>query len=168
MPVTALIATLGAFALALLTHLGWWRWRVPLRPTRALLLVFVLAPVVAGGVWFACAGQIRLPALALPAMLLLYVGLVGSYLIAYAGVAYISPSLVIIRALEAAGEAGCSRQDLTATLNADAFILPRVQALFRDGMLRRIDDGFVLTTQGRRIARIIAVWSAVFGVRESS
>ena len=165
---TALLATVGAFALALLAHLGWWRWRVPLRPTRALLLVFAIAPVVGAGLWFACAGQILLPPLAIPAMLLLYVGLAGCYLIAYAGVAYISPSLVIIRALEAAGDAGCSRQELTATVSEDAFILPRLQALVSDGMLRRMDGGFVLTTPGRRIARIIAAWSAVFGVRETS
>jgi hypothetical protein len=168
MPVAALITTMGLFMVALLAHLGWWRWRLPLRPFRALLLVFGLVPLVTVGLWLACGGPMLLVRCALPCTIVLYAGLTGCYLIAYAGVDQVSPSLLIIRALEAAGDAGCSREQLARLVTEDTFILPRLEALQRDGMLERVDGGSVLTPQGRRAARTAAALSSIFRIHETS
>jgi hypothetical protein len=97
-----------------------------------------------------------------------YLGAVGCYLITYSGVEQTSPSLVIVRAIETAGNDGCSREELAALITEERFVRPRLEALRRDGMVIAVDGGFVLTRGGKRAAQLASVLSRVFNIRENS
>ena len=158
----ALILALALFAAAFAAHLAWWRLRLPRRHTFALLGVFAATPAAAAALWLALGAPALLPAAALPAVLALYAGAAGCYLIAYSGVEQTSPSLVLVRALEEAGASGCSRAELDRLVTEDAFVKPRLEALRLDGILG--PDG-ALTPRGLFAARLAAALAAIFGIR---
>lgn len=164
----AFLLTLTLFALALGLHFIWWRWRLPRHHTLALLGVFAAVPLGAA-LLLPAAGL--LPALSwldLPGIALFYGGACGCYLITYAGVEETSPSLVIIRALERAGAAGCSHADLGACVTEERFITPRIVALQRDKMVAPTGQGARLTPAGRRVARLATALARLFNLDEGS
>lgn len=161
----ALILALGLFAAAWLAHLAWWRLSLPRHHTLALLMVFAATPFVAAGVWFVIGRPALVPMGAIPGILALYAGATGCYLITYSGVEQTSPSLVIIRALEAAGGNGCSRDQLGRLVTEDVFVKPRLEALRSDGLLAASGAGYVLTPRGQRAARIALVFTRAFNIR---
>ena len=164
----ALILALGLFAAAWLAHLAWWRVGVPRHQTFALLTVFSATPFVATIAWLT-AGQPALVTLgAIPAILGLYVGATGCYLITYSGIEQTSPSLTIVRALETAEAIGCSREELGGVATEDVFLKPRLEALRADGMLVRSGTGYVLTSRGQRATRLAVVFSRLFNIRLNS
>lgn len=161
----ALILALGLFAIAWLAHLAWWRLNLPRHHTLALLIVFSATPFVAAAASLAVGGPSFVPAGAIPGFLVLYAAATGCYLIVYAGVEQTSPSLVIIRALQAAGSNGCSRDDLARLVTEDIFLKPRLEALRSDGLLAASGAGYVLTQRGRRAARLARAITRVFNIR---
>ena len=106
-----------------------------------------------------------MPAGAIPGILALYGGATGCYLITYSGVEQTSPSLVIIRALQAVGGNGCSRDELGRLVIGDVFVTPRLEALRSDGLLAASGAGYVLTPRGQRAARIALAFAQVFNIR---
>jgi hypothetical protein len=165
--VAALILALGLFATAWLAHLAWWRLSLPRHHTLALLIIFSATPFVAAAASLVLGGGPSLvPAPAIPCVLALYAAATGCYLIAYAGVEQTSPSLVIIRALQAAGSSGCTHDDLGRLVTEDVFLKPRLEALRSDGLLAASGaGGYVLTQRGRRAARLALAFTRVFNIR---
>jgi len=164
----ALIVSLALFISALTAHIIWWKVRVPRHQTRALLVVFGLTPVPASLIWLATEGR---PALAmgdLPGMALFYAGATCCYLITYAGVEEVSPSLTIMSALECAGTRGCTRAELAAEVTEERFIRPRLDALKREGLIQAMAGGCRLTRPGIRIARLATALACAFGIHESA
>lgn len=161
----ALTFALGLFAAAWLAHLAWWRLSLPRHHTLALLIVFSATPVVAAGMWLAIGTPALVPMGAIPGMLALYAGATGCYLITYSGVEQTSPSLSIVRALQAAGGKGCSRDELGRLVTEDVFVKPRLEALRNDGLLAASGAGYVLTARGHRAARIALVFTRAFNIR---
>lgn len=160
----ALLSALGLFVLAWLLHLLWWRLRLPANHTGALLLLFAATPVLAAGLWLG-AGAPRLIGLAdIPGIALLYMGAVGCYLIAYTAIEETSPSLAVFAALQAAGGAGCSREDLSTVVTDSNFIKPRLDALRRDGILQSAGDGCVLSPRGEKAARLAVAIARAFNI----
>lgn len=164
----ALIISLMLVGVAWLAHAAWWRIRLPQRHTRALLLVFGATPLVVAGIWTASGSPTPVSLSELPSVMLFYLGAAVCYLIIYTGVEQTSPSLMIIRALEAASEKGCSKQELAAVITEETFMRPRLKALKDAGMLTSTEGGFVLTARGRRAAEFAVLFCRVFNIRESS
>ncbi len=157
----ALLTTLALLAISWAVHLIWWRVRRPAHQTLGILLVFFFVPVLAGS--FAGESSV-LRSGDVAGMSLLYLAATACYLITYAGVDADSPSLVLIRTLQAAGEAGCSREQLARVITDDAFVAPRLHALRRDGLVAPSGSGFMLTRRGRRVARLSVILARLFGV----
>jgi hypothetical protein len=161
---SALLSALGLFGFAWLLHLLWWRLRLPRNHTGALLQVFAVTPFLAAGLWMA-AGAPRLIGLAdIPAIALLYMGAVGCYLIAYTAIEETSPSLAVFAALQAAGKAGCSREELSTVVTDSNFIKPRLDALRRDGILQAAGDGCILSPRGKQAARLAVAIARTFNI----
>lgn len=161
---TVLLIALGVFGLSWLVHLAWWRCALPARQTRALITVFAGGPGVAV---LALALLDQLPALSPPswaALALFHGGATLCYLITYAGIEETSPSLVIIRTLEEAGERGATREELHARLAAARFLPPRIDALVRDGLITRADGMLRLTPRGERAAILARRISTLFNL----
>jgi hypothetical protein len=158
----ALLTTLALLATSWVVHFVWWRIRRPQQQTLGILVVFALTPVVAAILGHGAFGP---PPGDFPGMILLYLGATGCYVITYAGVEEYSPSLVMVRTIEAGGAHGCSRQDLERVITDDAFIAPRLHALRRDGMVAAAGTGFALTPRGRRVARTSERLARLFGLR---
>ena len=97
-----------------------------------------------------------------------YLGAIGCYLIAYTAVEETSPSLTIIRTLEAAGNTGCSLEELSSVITESNFVKPRLEALRRDGMVTGADGGFVLTRRGRQAAQTALLLSRIFNIQENA
>lgn len=158
---------LSLFLLALAVHVIWWRCRLPRHHTAALLLVFAGPPLLAGALWLG-GSRFGLGWADLPGIALFYAAACGCYLITYAGVEETSPSLVIIRALEQAGDRGCSREELGPCITDERFIAPRLAALQRDGLVVAAGDGARLTPAGRRLARLATVLARCFNLNEGA
>jgi len=165
--VAALIVSLALIVGAWLLHVAWWRFRLPRHHIGALLLVFTATPLVMAVIWVASGSPPLVSLSELPGMMALYLGAAGCYLITYAGVEQTSPSLMIIRALEAAGDNGCTPEELAELITENGFIRPRLEALKRDGMITSADGGFVLTSLGKLAVQVALAISRIFNIREN-
>jgi hypothetical protein len=164
---TALLATCGLFASAWVVHFVWWRVRAPSRHLAALMGLFGAVPIAAG-ILAALSGRLPIEPADLPAVLVLYAGAAASYLIVYTGVEQTSPTLVIVRALDAAGPRGCSEAELGGLITEDAFVAPRLRALMLDGLIVDAGTGWGLTARGRRAATISSRLATFLGIRENA
>lgn len=163
-----LLIAVGLFLSAIAAHVVIWRFRVPRNQTRCLLLIFALAPLL-----LCAAAAAKSPfaprtllAKDVAGIALFYLGAVGCYLITYAGVEETSPSLKLIRALEAAGGDGCTREDLAELITEEHFIEPRLRSLKSQRIIAETAEGIKLTSRGTRIARSAALLSGVFRIDE--
>jgi hypothetical protein len=164
----ALLASLALFGIAWLLHVAWWRIRLPRRHIAALLCLFAVVAVFAGFAWLAFPRHFTLAPADIPGALALYLGAAACYLILYTGVEQTSPTLVIIRALEGAGQDGCADTDLAKLITEDVFVRPRLEALALDGLVATVGDGWSLTPLGYRAARIASTVAALFRIRENA
>jgi hypothetical protein len=166
---TPLLTALGLFLSAFAAHLALWRIRIPRRQTRALVLVFVAVPPLA---WAAAriAGVTAAPGFPPPADLtgigLFYAGAACCYLITYAGVEEASPSLLIIRALEAAADRGSSRAELAAVVTEERFVEPRIRALTEQKITTLTPGGSCLTRRGLWLAFLAGLLARAFRIHE--
>lgn len=164
----ALLSSLGLFGFAWLLHLMWWRWRLPRNHTGALLVVFAAAPLIAALLWMASGGSHWVGLRDIPGMALLYLGAVGCYLIAYTAIEETSPSLAIFGTLRAAGDAGCTREELSGVITDGNFIKPRLDALRRDGILVAAADGHTLSPRGKKAAHLAMLVSRMFSIEKNA
>ena len=153
--------------MAWVAHVVWWRVKLPRRQTKALVLVFSATLLIAAGLW-AASGRPFVSLSELPSIAVLYLGAVACYLITYSGVEQTSPSLVIVRAIAAAGEHGCTWEDLATVITEEQCVRPRLEALLREGMLAPVNGGLILTPRGRRAAWFASQLSRAFNIRENS
>lgn len=164
----ALLSSLGLFAFAWLLHLLWWRLRLPRNHTGALLVLFAVIPPLAASLWMVVGNQRLIGFADIPGIALLYMGAVGCYLIAYTAIEETSPSLAVFAALQAAGGAGCSREELSTVVTDSNFIKPRLDALRRDGILEASADGCVLSHRGKKAARLAIMIARGFNIDKNA
>jgi hypothetical protein len=162
----SLVFSLALFAAVPVLQLAWWRWRLPVRHTRALLTLAALVPAAAALLAWLGGFRFGLVWADLPGIALFYAGAMACYLITYAGVEETSPSLVIVRTLERAGPAGCTPGELGGVITAERFITPRLQALARDGLIVNSGQAASLTPAGRRLARLTLRFARIFNLDE--
>jgi hypothetical protein len=161
---TALLLALGLFSIAWVIHLVWWRICLPRHHTTALVLLFTTVPVAVGALLATTDRLGILTPSAWASVALFHTGSSLCYFITYAGVEETSPSLVIIRALERAGQAGATRGDLAPFISNESFITPRLNSLQRDGFVTLQTGCYHLTKRGRSAARLARHVSHVFNL----
>lgn len=164
----ALLASLALFAFAWLLHLAWWCWKPPQHRRSGLLVVFAAAPLLAAALWLLLWRSLPVVPSELPAVIVSYAGAAVCYLVTYMGVEQTSPSLMIIRALEAARDRGCSTEELAALFTEELLLRPRLELMRHDHLLIAANGGHVLTPRGRRAAQVALLLSRVFSIEEGA
>jgi len=159
-----ILGGLGLFVLALIIHLAWWRIRLPEKRGQALMLVFLVTPLL----FLPLAGWFVFSWAELTAVGMLYFSSAAAYVISYAGVEETSPSLAMIRALEVSGERGCLLDDFRMLITDERFFLPRLEALVRSGVLVLDNQGWRLTPRGRRMAQLSLLVSNIFRIQDNA
>ena len=162
---SALLSAFALFGFAWLLHLVWWRISLPRHQMGALLAVFALTPLLAVALWLVVGRPAFVMLQDLPGIAMFYAGGLGCYLITYTGIEETSPSLAAMQALQDAGAAGCSPDELSSVITDSNFVMPRLEALRRDGMLVAVHGGFVLTPRGKQAAQISLLLSRIFNIR---
>jgi hypothetical protein len=166
--VLALLTSLVIFAFAWAVHLLWWRSRPPRHHMSALSSVFIGTPVLVAVIWVAVGRPAIVSITDLPAVAIFYVGASACYMIAYTAVEETSPSLGIIQALQTAGSAGCSFQELCEVIAQGDFVKRRTDALRRDEMIIAADGGFLLTPRGRLAACAASLIARIFNIQKNA
>lgn len=161
-----LAGSLGLFAAALLAHLVLWRVRPPVRHIRALLRIYAL--VLAAGlpllVVGATTGAGRSPACEALHAAAVFIALALAYTVTYTAVQVDSPSLVMIRRVAAAGDAGLARRELAAAMTDELLVTPRLRDLVRDGVVAEADGRFRLTGKSIGAWRLVLAWRRLLGI----
>jgi len=139
---------LGAFAAALVAHVIWWRVRRPRADIAAVLAVFVGVPA-AGLAGAALAGALA-PGV-VPLALLLAWALGAAYVQTYPATQAESPTLVMVRALAAAGAQGLSRDEIARLWPRSALVEARVDDLVANRWLARAPGGGLALAPAARI-----------------
>jgi hypothetical protein len=143
-----------------LVHLVWWRVSLPKRQTRTLLLIFTVVPVVVAlslsGLHLSAA-QATLVALFDASCALTYIAL-------YSAIEHQSPTLAIVSRLAAAGDAGCSGDDLQQSFGQELPMANRLALMEQSSWLRADGASLVLTDEGRFFARLFESAANVFGL----
>lgn len=161
------LSTLGLFVLALVAQVLVWRIWLPPRQTPALLVLFLVVPIV---VFVTMASLGRLPVLA-PAdvvrALLFYVPCVLAYTILYSSFEMQSPTLMIVSYLASARGVGRTEPELRAHIGQVTPLEQRLRIMIAGGLLT--EDGGVLSLsgQGRFFANLFEIGARVFGVAQA-
>lgn len=165
---------IAAFAVILLvlsivTHWLIWRVRLPTRQTRALLVwLLACAPALFVGAVLLLGADFALPH-SLSEMLqvaLFHTSMSLAYIVTYSALEEQSPTLAIVRFIVEAGTTGRSRDDLRTIINDDTLIHARISAAVRDGLVSERDAALELSSKGRRVARMFALYRGVLGTEK--
>lgn len=144
-----LLAGFLVFSICLLLHVAVWRRRYPKNRPAALVLIFIVFPVVLASVGL---GLERLSILAgvdnavglslidLLAVYLLHFSLSSSYILSYPAVEAVSPSLLILLMIGDSRSAGLRYDDMLHCFDDGDLLQPRIQDL--------IDAGWIVETNG--------------------
>lgn len=147
-----------------MVHLAVWKIKLPRRQTKILLYILF------GGLTAALVFSILNPSFSLlgilvphgPAELLstaLYVtAFTLAYMITYSAIEADSPTLVMIKTIADAGEAGIRKEDFFKALNDDVLLEPRLRDLRTDHMAVFNNGIYSLTGKGRLFAAIFIKW----------
>jgi len=160
---------IACVAISFAIHIILWRWRLPERHTRILLILFLAPPFALAGcsliVGRHYAAALRL--LVAPAecfeVVLFDIAFALAYIITYSAIEADSPSLVLTTAIADAGPAGALESDLVKLASDDVLIRPRIADLLRDQLVISHDAGFAITAKGRRLVRIILLARSLMG-----
>lgn len=158
---------------AFLLHLAVWRLRCPKFQTRALLWIFF-------GTCFSAAAILTLFILAghpLPAYLpqnisdlfhtiLFFSSFTLAYVITYSALEADSPSLVIVRLIAAAAEAGLEEKALRDKLSDRQLVVPRIKDLIRDELALWENGRLRLTPAGERFVGIFTFYRSLMKAKK--
>jgi hypothetical protein len=154
----------GLLALAFLVHVALWHLTVPKRQTRALLLIFVLIPVVAAAA--SVSGLLPIfVGLSTPhalRLMLFYASCALAYICTYSAVEMPSPTLTIISYIARCGAAGCSEQQIAVRLGTNDFVGERIHAMVASRLAIIDQDNCRLTRSGRFYATLFELAAATF------
>ena len=153
----SLVLFFGAFFFQLII----WKIRLPDRQSKVLLQIFCF--IFIGGLFTIWAARLEFQPLGiLPPQGLseyLHVGLffmsfTFSYLITYSAVEVDSPSLIMILAIQNAGENGLTKEEFERSNTDNILTLPRINDLVHDKIAYLQGGKYQLTSKGFLLARI--------------
>lgn len=140
-----LIPSFVTFAVAWSLHLAWWRVRMPGRPYRALIGLFLMTGLASALLAWRCGLRLG-PHDAIYGVLLYGLASLG-YLITYSAIEGDSPTLSLVLFLHQAGPAGVSTAAMDEFFRQRPFAEARIQALVDDGVLDEEGDGLRLRSR---------------------
>lgn len=164
---TTLVWGTAVFLLGLLIQLAWWRAKLPARQTLALLFIQGTGTALAALRFnsCSCSGSLTLLGVTAPrggaetAHFTLYMtALTLAWMITWSAVEADSPSLVIMRRVRGAGQAGIPHETLSRELDGTVLFAPRLKDLLTDRMAVLQNGRYRLTAKGVRMARFIMFW----------
>ena len=153
------LTTLALFLAALGLHLLLWKVRLPKYHTRTLLMLFAL---VLGG-WLAMRPLHSMELSQVLHVCLFYTALSFYYVITYSAIEGDSPTLSLIRHLDASGGRGISSKELHEFLEGRPFIKARIVALMHDGLLREENGRYFVAGRGSLFFRLILAFRRLYG-----
>jgi len=155
---------------SLALHVAWWRRRLPANQLGALLKLFiaVLLAWLSGNALLALAGVslAGLPLRLVPCLhaALLYFSAALAYVVLFSTIDADSPSINILRALDAAGPQGLSPAELLRITGMERFFASRLERLEADGMARRTPEGLLPGVKGSLLLGLVQFWRMLMGV----
>lgn len=155
------------FATTFLLQLAIWRIRLPQRQVRALLIMYVVTPLVMLAV--AKLGFHYSPALSASEMArvwVLYLPVSLAYVALYAAIELSSPTLLIISYLHATKGAGCGAPELLEHFNKNVEVRYRFELMEQSGLIRTTGDLVEILPSGRTYGNIFEFMSQIFGLQK--
>ena len=162
---TVFLTGIALLLLSFCSQLLFWRLWVPTRQIRALLAIFLLAPLlaVAGllvtGVPTFLAG---LSAAEITSLVVFYVSCSLAYIVLYSAIEEESPTLSIVSYVAKKGE--CSEADLFDRFGKGNELSQRIELLTLSKLVGGDDAGYHLASGGRRLAKLFDVANRLFGL----
>lgn len=156
---------LGALAL----HVLRWRARLPKNQLAALLKLFiaVLLCWLGANALLGLAGisALGLPLAPVPCLhaALLYFSAALAYVVLYTTIDADSPSILILRTLDAAGPEGLTDEELLRRTGMERFFASRLERMDADGMTVRTPQGLVPGGKGGLLLGLVLLWRAIMG-----
>lgn len=142
--------------IAFVTHVIWWRLKVPRRQALTLAKLFLSVAVCGFAAIYASdlfSGQLPLPRFLLAVLLFGSVALV--YLIFFSAMEEDSPSLTLIRLISEAGPRGIHRNDLMRVMERHSYIKVRIDMMVSDGMAVETPSGIRLASHGLLLSWLV-------------
>ena len=155
---------LSLFLFAFFFHLVLWRFYIPKRQTRTLLVLFVMVWILGLAFRYYLADSEIVPSFSFVDSLhvsLLYASLYASYAVTYIALEVDSPSLVIALRIAKAGSRGLPREELHRLTDNDLLVVPRVRDLVRDRWIFFEKERYRLTRKGRFFAELFILFRGI-------
>lgn len=145
-----LAIAIASATVGFLSHWLIWRFRIPVRQTACLLVIFSASLVVtlASSPWWPPAWRF-ISLWQVLHVAIFHVAAMLAYIVAYSAIEERSPSMTIVSRVADSGSRGQSREELQALLVDVSPVEIRLAAMLRDGMIRDEDGQIVLTAKGR-------------------
>lgn len=152
--------TLLTFAIALMIHVAYWKIRIPHKQTFSLLKIFLSVWLISSiSLW----SEGKTPVFLLH-YFIAYWSFMAAYIVTYSALEVDSPSLVIVRKIDEAGEKGFAADEFDSFANDDLLIRPRLRDLLRDNLAKVDGDRYVITPHGEKLVRIFIVFRRTLGL----
>src|SRR4029079_6712507 len=162
---TVLLAGIGLLFLSFCAQLVLWRIFIPSRQVRALLVIFVLVPLIAVGLLQITGMGDLLPALSaaeIVRLAIFYVSCALTYIVLYSAIEEQRPTLAIISYV--AARAACAGDDLVERFGKGPELSQRIELLARSEFVRQEGDRYRLAPAGHRFAKLFDAANRLFGL----
>ena len=167
-----LICGFSLFFIALLFHWISWRFHIPKKPIKMLLLMFYV--ILFGGLfllWYFQIGSnlfVKKSLLDYLHIALFFTAMTFSYCLVYQALVDYSPSLFTIMSISNAGKKGMSETELGHLITDDIFIKPRVGFLVDEKMAYKCGDRYFLSHKGSKLFSIFVLIQNVMKFRQKA
>ena len=162
---TVLLAGIGLLFLPFCVQLALWRIFIPRRQIRALLVIFVLVPLIAVGV-LQIVGMpdvlATLSAAEIIRLAIFYVSCALMYIVLYSAIEEQSPTLAIVSYV--AKRPQCTDADLVDKFGKGHELSSRIELLARSEFVRQESGRYRLSPAGQRFAKLFDAANRLFGL----
>jgi hypothetical protein len=151
---TVLILGLTIFLVGFFIHVIIWKLTIPKKQTKSLILIFLITILVFLGLFVAFGRLWNVNTVQFLHSTLLVTTLTLAYITTYSALEVDSPSLVITMYISKADN-GLSEDALNNIMPNDLLVVPRINDLVRDNLIRESKGKYQLTQFGARFIGII-------------
>ncbi len=160
--------TCALLFISFFAHLLWWHVKMPVRTSRALLLIFLVVPIITFSICkllgFPFTLSMSLPEIV--SLFLFYTSCTLVYICLYSAIEQHSPTLTIITHIDEHGESGCEDNCVVQHLNPNEEIHKRLSIMKQVGWIQETVNNYILTKRGKRIATIFGYGATIFGLKK--
>ena len=160
-----LLTGIALLLISFCSQLLLWRLWIPARQIRALLVIFLLVPLLAVAGALIAGVPAFLAALTAPEitrLVIFYVSCSLVYVVLYSAIEEKSPTLSIVSYVARKGE--CSEADLFGQFGKGSELSQRIELLTLSKLVECDDAGYRLTPGGRRFATLFDAANRLFGL----